>query len=452
LRKNKVVLKSRPRTAAEEEEPPLNNRQILKYKGQENRENIRWHTREKTWNLICDQEICDYGSPYFLIHFSFEDGQEPVVDFSMDETGQQKMTQAAIQAAANSTVSLPVIDDGEERVYYDGEESVHVATRDPNKALPDGQFATTRLDEYKHAEGMGSHRERMAYVQHQMQPNNFKLAEYMTGINLVGEMQANLWGKYNKLLADAPDSPIANALHPALGSGRQKSAASALSPLAQMTLPYQGSDIAPGNLLRPTKLKGQVIRDWTNASNPGKTAKFGGKVSELRDFKAFVSKYCNDKAFADQTDRDGPLFITRGKKKLTNEQQETLLKMFDQWIALQDLEYEGAKDQYREHLQSQFGPLKKERMRQVEGTEDYVMTMKTKRGKEVPLNEKRTALGDLPSTSQDESVSIPEVASSGRGRPKREQVLPTQAPRRDATSDRKVVRKNDGEATATKKK
>src|SRR4051794_22104992 len=99
MRKN-LRLKAEDKSNPAKRPPPGKEAEMLELQvasrvTQDNRDTIPWQSRQ-AWGQICQQEICDSGSPYFLVRFSFEHGEDSVVVFDMDEAGKKKALQAAV--------------------------------------------------------------------------------------------------------------------------------------------------------------------------------------------------------------------------------------------------------------------------------------------------------------------------------------------------------------------
>lgn len=288
--------------AAQDEEVDESELQVAHRVTQDNRDDLRWQHRQ-VWGEICEQEICDRGSPYFLVRFSFEQGEDPVVDCDMDEAGKAKPLQAAVpdtQKKVRKTF-------GEYDMVDDRGHDVNITTVSTAKSTAEYM--------YEHAEGLETFKSRLGYINYEL---NLGLGQHFANLNFFPQKTTK----------------------PLLPAG------------------LAGIGAMPGNSLdNPKNIRIKLpdfsktkIKDATyhNVEKP-----FTGGLPVLLSFTAFVKKHCQN--YRDVLEYTTPSGIKWKKgpgraKKGYEEATDMLWDMYQQWIVLQDAAEKAATGQYAAHF------------------------------------------------------------------------------------------------------
>ncbi|KAG7294220.1 hypothetical protein NEMBOFW57_004290 [Staphylotrichum longicolle] len=297
--------------AAQEEEVDESELQVAHRVTQDNRDNLRWQHRQ-VWEQICEQEICDRGSPYFLVRFSFEQGEDPVVDCDMDEAGKPKPLQSAVpdtQKKVHKTI-------GEYDMVDDRGHDVNITTVSTAKSTAEYM--------YEHAEGLETLTARLSFMNYEL---NLGLGQHFSNLNFFPQK------KSTKQLLPAGLAGIG-------------------------AMPGNSMDNAKNIRIKLPDFSKTKVKDATNQD----TAKpFTGGWPELLSFTAFVKQTCqNYKDVLEYTTPNG-IKWKKGRGRAKNGYEEAtdmLWKMYQQWIVLQDAVEKAATGQYATHVSQQFRRLK----------------------------------------------------------------------------------------------
>lgn len=311
--KDKSNLENR---AAQGEEMDESELQVAYRVTQDNRDDLRWQHRQ-VWRDICEQEICDRGSPYFLVRFSFEQGADPVVDCSMDEAGKPKPPQAAVPDTQNKARKTF----GEYDMVDERGHDVNITTVSTGKSTAEYM--------YEHTEGLEKFKSRMSYINHEL---NLGLTQYFTNVHFFTR-------KSNT---------------PLLPSG------------------LAGIGGVPGNSLdNPDNIRIKLpdfsntrVKDATYHDMP---QPFTGGWPVLLDFTAFVENHCRN--YQEVLEYTAPSGIKwkRGPGA-ANKEYKKAVDMYQQWIVLQDAAEKAATAQHSTYFSQQ---LKRLRLARIYVRETY---------------------------------------------------------------------------------
>ncbi|KAI0412129.1 hypothetical protein F5X98DRAFT_380064 [Xylaria grammica] len=379
LKASKKEHKSGKKNLPRVEEPELTNGQILKMILKENRSTIVWHARE-AWSDICDQKICDRGSPYFLIRFWFEEDGDTVVDCAMDENGQAKRPQDpyGTKEGSDSDSEYMPIEDGEDvsdeeasddnghssESMMEQEVTKHSGTQSSVVTSKNKKTGKETKSEYEYAPGVENYEGLTALIRFEMMNINFQLARDFTNIATVEEMEANNsweWLLYGtKDTGKRDDSPTTSAL-------------------SAMTSAFVNPKTAPSSEITG-KGRSRKVRDiiesanWTgmNVTDPSGergTVEFDGDEQKLLSFKLFVERYCGRDLKAYVTNKGPVLDGPRGTRPNPRD-KALLVNLFKQWTGLRDHRASAATAQYQTVLGKAWRPLKTARQKKLLGPGD----------------------------------------------------------------------------------